>query len=157
MASSKSADSDRPHAAELAYLTIAATYPENESGTSLKRPELFRLLSDCKPGDVLLIEQVDRLSRLTAQDWEKLKREIKNREVKVIALDLPTSHAMVRNEDQFTGRLHAATEGRWSATGGMDARGFPCLLPNARWWPQWLELRWTTSTRAGGRRRFGFE
>ena len=100
MASSKSADSDRPHAAELAYLTIAAAYPENESGTSLKRPELFRLLSDCKPGDILLIEQVDRLSRLTAQDWEKLKREIKNREVKVIALDLPTSHAMVRNEDQ---------------------------------------------------------
>ncbi len=25
-------------------------------------PELFRLLKDCRPGDVLLIEQVDRLS-----------------------------------------------------------------------------------------------
>ena len=30
-------------------LTIAATYLENESGASLQRPELFRLLSDCKP------------------------------------------------------------------------------------------------------------
>ena len=89
-------------------LTIAATYPENESGASLKRPELFRLLSDCKPGDILLIEQVDRLSRLTTEDWEKLKREIKDREVKVVALDLPTSHAMVRNEDLFTGRVFAA-------------------------------------------------
>jgi DNA invertase Pin-like site-specific DNA recombinase len=55
-------------------LYIAATYMENESGAKLARPELFRLLSDAKPGDVLLIEQVDRLSRLAAKDWEKLRR-----------------------------------------------------------------------------------
>ena len=41
-------------------LKIAAYYIENESGASLKRPELFRLLEDSHPGDVLLIEQVDR-------------------------------------------------------------------------------------------------
>ena len=35
-------------------LVIAATYIENESGASLHRPELFRLLADCRPGDVLL-------------------------------------------------------------------------------------------------------
>jgi hypothetical protein len=34
-------------------LSIAATYVENESGAKLARPELFRLLSDAKPGDVL--------------------------------------------------------------------------------------------------------
>jgi len=72
-------------------LKIAAFYTENESGASLKRPELFRLLSDCQPGDVLLCEQVDRLSRLTADDWEKLKDEIRARRVRVVALDLPTS------------------------------------------------------------------
>jgi DNA invertase Pin-like site-specific DNA recombinase len=48
-------------------LKIAASYIENESGASLARPELFRLLSDCHPGDVLLVEQVDRLSRLNAE------------------------------------------------------------------------------------------
>jgi DNA invertase Pin-like site-specific DNA recombinase len=48
-------------------LKIAAYYTENESGASLKRPELFRLLEDSHPGDVLLIEQVDRLSRLGAK------------------------------------------------------------------------------------------
>jgi DNA invertase Pin-like site-specific DNA recombinase len=32
-------------------------------------PELFRLLADARPGDMLLVEQVDRLSRLTASDW----------------------------------------------------------------------------------------
>ena len=44
-------------------LRIAARYVENESGAELHRPELSRLLSDCEPGDVLLVEQVDRLSR----------------------------------------------------------------------------------------------
>jgi hypothetical protein len=36
------------------------------------RPELFRLIADSRPDDVLLIEQVDRLSRLTATDWQSL-------------------------------------------------------------------------------------
>jgi DNA invertase Pin-like site-specific DNA recombinase len=75
-------------------LKIAATYTENESGASLKRPELFRLLSGCQEGDVLLVEQVDRLSRLNSDDWERLKHEIKSRRVKVVALDLPTSWDM---------------------------------------------------------------
>ncbi|MBB3455214.1 DNA invertase Pin-like site-specific DNA recombinase [Rhizobium sp. BK313] len=72
-------------------LKIAATYVENESGASLARPELFRLLSDCHPGDVLLVEQVDRLSRLNTADWERLKSEIQRIGVRVVALDLPTS------------------------------------------------------------------
>lgn len=88
---------------------IAAYYTENESGASLKRPELFRLLQDCSPNDVLLTEQVDRLSRLNEGDWETLKREIAARQVRVVALDLPTSHMMLSKvEDQFTGRMFRA-------------------------------------------------
>src|SRR5580704_10433002 len=75
-------------------LQIAAFYLENESGASLHRPELFRLLSDCHEGDILLIEQVDRLSRLNADDWAKLKTELQSRRVRVVALDLPTSWMM---------------------------------------------------------------
>lgn len=87
-------------------LKIAATYTENESGASLRRPELFRLLSDCQEGDVLLVEQVDRLSRLNAEDWERLKQEIKSRRVKVVALDLPTSWDMVSAKpDDIHGRM----------------------------------------------------
>lgn len=44
---------------------IATRYLERESGTRLARPELFRLLDDCGLGDVSLVEQVDRLSRLS--------------------------------------------------------------------------------------------
>src|SRR6516162_2494983 len=75
-------------------LTIAAKYVENESGAKLARPELFRLLADSQPGDVLLVEQVDRLSRLTTGDWEKLKAELTVRRVRVVARDLPTSWMM---------------------------------------------------------------
>src|SRR5882757_9249817 len=57
-------------------LSIAAWYVENESSAKLARPELFRLLADAQPGDILLVEQVDRLSRLTSADWEKLKTEL---------------------------------------------------------------------------------
>jgi DNA invertase Pin-like site-specific DNA recombinase len=87
-------------------LTIAAWYVENESGASLKRPELFRLLADSKPGDILLVEQVDRLSRLADADWNKLKAELLSRSVRVVALDLPTSWTMAREDtDETTRRI----------------------------------------------------
>jgi DNA invertase Pin-like site-specific DNA recombinase len=79
-------------------VTIAALYIENESGASLKRPELFRLLGDCQSGDVLLVEQVDRLSRLSGPDWDRLKELIAERKVRVVALDLPTSWQMLTKE-----------------------------------------------------------
>jgi DNA invertase Pin-like site-specific DNA recombinase len=63
-------------------LKIAAYYVENESGASLKRPELFRLLEDSHPGDVLLIEKVDRLSRLGADDWGRLRTELQARQLR---------------------------------------------------------------------------
>lgn len=97
-------------AAERA-LTIAATYVENESGAKLARPELFRLLSDALPGDILLIEQVDRLSRLTAADWQKLRTELDARQVRVVAMDLPTSWMLAASADDFTGRMFSAING----------------------------------------------
>ncbi|OCP20979.1 MULTISPECIES: recombinase family protein [unclassified Ensifer] len=93
-------------------LKIAASYVENESGASLARPELFRLLADCHPGDVLLVEQVDRLSRLNAADWERLKAEIQQRRVKVVALDLPTSWMMATaDKDDIQSRMLDAING----------------------------------------------
>lgn len=93
-------------------LAIASYYLENESGASLQRPELFRLLGDCQPGDILLIEQVDRLSRLNAADWERLKGEIASRCIKVVALDLPTSHMLAKaSPDDFTARMLEAVNG----------------------------------------------
>lgn len=93
-------------------LTIAAFYVENESGAKLARPELFRLLNDARPGDVLLVEQVDRLSRLTEGDWSRLKGELAARRVRVVALDLPTSWMMTSaTADPFTSRMFDAING----------------------------------------------
>lgn len=115
-ASTKEQDASRAKAELQSFakergLAIAAFYVENESGASLQRPELFRLLSDCHPGDVLLIEQVDRLSRLNAEDWAKLKAELQNRRVRVIALDLPTSWMMIQSSDEMTSRMMDALNG----------------------------------------------
>lgn len=90
--------------------TIATTYMENVSGASLQRPELFRLLDDAHPGDILLVEQVDRLSRLTDKDWQHLRTVIQDKGVKVVSLDLPTSlMAMTAKQgnvgDDFHGRI----------------------------------------------------
>jgi DNA invertase Pin-like site-specific DNA recombinase len=90
---------------------VASWYVENESGSTLQRPELFRLLGDCEAGDILLIEQVDRLSRLNEADWQKLRAELKAKGVLVVALDLPTSHQSMqsaRKGDDFTARMLAA-------------------------------------------------
>jgi DNA invertase Pin-like site-specific DNA recombinase len=72
-------------------LKVAAWYMENESGATLARPELMRLIADASEGDVLLVEQVDRLSRLNAEDWETLKAELTAKHLRIVALDLPTS------------------------------------------------------------------
>jgi DNA invertase Pin-like site-specific DNA recombinase len=90
-------------------LKVASWYVENESGAKLARPELFRLLADSQPGDIMLVEQVDRLSRLTAADWERLKADLTAKHVRVVALDLPTSWTMAtKSADEFTSRMFEA-------------------------------------------------
>lgn len=115
-ASTKEQDANRAREDLQAFanergLKVASWYVENESGASLARPELFRLLSDCHPGDVLLVEQVDRLSRLNTDDWSKLKAEITAKRVRVVALDLPTSYQLANSSDDFTSRMMDAING----------------------------------------------
>ena len=57
---------------------------------------------------MLLIEQVDRLSRLTAADWQKLRADLDAKQIRVVALDLPTSWMLAGPADDFTGRMFRA-------------------------------------------------
>lgn len=43
---------------------ITAFYVENESGATLIYPELMRLIDDASDSNVILVEQIDRLTRL---------------------------------------------------------------------------------------------
>ncbi|WP_200626764.1 recombinase family protein [Pseudomonas sp. LAM2023] len=89
---------------------IACGYLENASGGASDRPELLRLLKDARKGDVLLVESIDCLSRLPADDWSKLKAAIDAKGLRIVALDLPTSHQGIRDTmgDEFTDRMLAA-------------------------------------------------
>jgi DNA invertase Pin-like site-specific DNA recombinase len=75
------------------YESIHVAYIENFSGTKLNRPQLSLLLSESQNGDILLVESVDRLSRLDQSDFEILKQQIKAKGLRLIVADLPTTHA----------------------------------------------------------------
>ncbi len=92
---------------------VAGWYIENESGASLQRPELLRLLDDAAVGDAILIEQIDRLSRLDESSWFTLKEMLLQKELKVISLDLPTSHLAFSSQitDEFTNSMMKAING----------------------------------------------
>lgn len=87
---------------------ISKFFTENESGASLQRPELFRLLDIAERGDVLLCEQIDRVSRLTNEDWKSLRQIIESKGVRLVSLDLPTSHQLLHSTDEFTQRMFEA-------------------------------------------------
>lgn len=91
---------------------MASWYTENVSGASLQRPELLRLL-DAAPGDIILIEQVDRLSRMDEDGWQKLKYLISEKSLVVVSLDLPTSHMALTSPagDEFTRAMLKAVNG----------------------------------------------
>lgn len=92
---------------------MASWYTENVSGASLQRPALLRLLDDAAPGDIILIEQVDRLSRMDEDGWQKLKRLISEKNLVVVSLDLPTSHMALTSPagDGFTRAMLKAVNG----------------------------------------------
>jgi DNA invertase Pin-like site-specific DNA recombinase len=80
-------------------LEVADKYIENFSGTKLNRPQLNKLLDDSEHGEILLVESVDRLSRLPMSDWEKLKSIISDKGLKLVVVDLPTTHTLLSSDD----------------------------------------------------------
>lgn len=56
---------------------IAAIYKEKASGARADRPELLRMIEDLQPGDVVIAERIDRISRLPLPEAEKLVASIR--------------------------------------------------------------------------------
>lgn len=80
-------------------------YVENYSGTKLDRPELNKLLSEANQGDTLLVESIDRLSRLTQRDFQELKRRIQEKGLRLVVADLPTTYQMIQTSDSITNSI----------------------------------------------------
>ena len=69
-------------------------YIEHYSGTKLDRPALTELLHKAEQGDLLLVESIDRLSRLSQDDFAILKQRIKDKGLRLVVTDLPTTHTV---------------------------------------------------------------
>ncbi|WP_370548703.1 recombinase family protein [Edwardsiella tarda] len=112
-ASTKEQDVDRAlneleNFAQSHALKVSKYFKENESGASLQRPQLFLLLEIAERGDILLCEQIDRISRLSSEDWKSLRTLIESKGIRVVSLDLPTSHQLLNIKDEFTTRMFEA-------------------------------------------------
>jgi DNA invertase Pin-like site-specific DNA recombinase len=56
---------------------IAGVYAEKASGSRPDRPELLRMVEDLQPGDVVVAERIDRISRLPLPEAELLVASIR--------------------------------------------------------------------------------
>lgn len=56
---------------------VAGVYREKASGARTDRPELLRLIADLQPGEVLIAEKIDRISRLPLPEAEQLVATIR--------------------------------------------------------------------------------
>ena len=109
-ASTKDQDADRAKVQVLEFASnsgfqVAGVYSENISGTKLQRPQLMELLAVADPGDVLLVESIDRLSRLSQSDWARLKQILAEKQLRLIVVDLPTTH--LQADTSITGQIMA--------------------------------------------------
>ena len=97
-ASTKDQDATRALADLVAFSTSYddnhVDYVEHFSGTKLDRPALTKLLNDANQEDILLVESVDRLSRLSQDDFAVLKQRIKDKGLRLVVADLPTTHTV---------------------------------------------------------------
>ena len=105
-ASTKDQDATRALADLVAFSKSYADnyvdYVEHFSGTKLERPALTQLLNDAEQDDILLVESVDRLSRLSQDDFAILKQRIKDKGLRLVVADLPTTHTV---SDGMTGDI----------------------------------------------------
>jgi DNA invertase Pin-like site-specific DNA recombinase len=63
----------------LAGYYIAGVYREKASGARADRPELLRMIADLQPGEVVVAEKIDRISRLPLPEAEQLVESIRTK------------------------------------------------------------------------------
>ncbi|MDD5065318.1 MAG: recombinase family protein [Phycisphaerae bacterium] len=56
---------------------VAGIYREKASGARADRPELLRMIADLQPGEIVVAEKIDRISRLPLEEAEKLVASIR--------------------------------------------------------------------------------
>ena len=67
------------HAARAAGYYVAGIYREKASGARADRPELLRMIADLQPGEIVIAEKIDRISRLPLAEAERLVASIRTK------------------------------------------------------------------------------
>ncbi|MFZ2974956.1 MAG: recombinase family protein [Ferribacterium limneticum] len=65
------------HSTRAAGYYVAGIYREKASGARPDRPELLRMIADLQPGEVVVAEKIDRISRLPLAEAEQLVASIR--------------------------------------------------------------------------------
>ncbi|SBS61795.1 recombinase family protein [Vibrio atlanticus] len=86
-------------------VTVDEYFVENASGRDFERPILNQMIDIAKSGDTILVEQLDRLTRLSTDDWEKLKIKLVKSGVSIVAVDIPTSYQLLKKSDSVSDEL----------------------------------------------------
>lgn len=58
---------------------VAGIYREKASGARSDRPELLRMIEDLQPGEIVVAEKIDRISRLPLVEAERLVASIRDK------------------------------------------------------------------------------
>ena len=70
---------DIEHSTRAAGYYVAGVYREKASGARADRPELLRMIADLQPGEVVVAEKIDRISRLPLAEAEQLVASIRDK------------------------------------------------------------------------------
>ncbi|WP_459076177.1 recombinase family protein, partial [Vibrio lentus] len=79
---------------------MAGVYKEKASGARADRPELLRLIGDLQPGEIVVAEKIDRISRLPLPEAEKLVDSIRDKGAKLSVPGLVDLTELTRPHDK---------------------------------------------------------
>ncbi len=102
--------SDLKAFADSKGVQIASFYTENVSGAKAQRAELERLMEDSHKGDVILIEKMDRLTRLKYEHWKNLRYRLQHAGLNIVVLDQPMTHAIIDGNEESSMLAKVLTE-----------------------------------------------
>ena len=104
--SSKDQNEDRQRIALLSFgIREEQIYLDKQSGKDFHRTQYQRLLKKLKPGDVLVVESIDRLGRNYEEILEQWRIITRTKKASIVVLDMPLLDT--RTDRDLTGTLIA--------------------------------------------------
>lgn len=84
---------------------VAGVYREKASGAIENRPELQKLISELQPGDYVVAEKMDRISRLPISDAQSLISQIKAKGAKLLVPGIVDFTDIIQNTQDSMSKI----------------------------------------------------